>query len=75
MSKGIVIIEIDNSKGIWEYLVDDGDNWVEVSNSSIILLIVIDSDCLCFVFEIDFFGKKSIKFCGWDMMDGSSNII
>ncbi|MBS9771436.1 MAG: tandem-95 repeat protein, partial [Trichodesmium erythraeum GBRTRLIN201] len=72
-SKGIAITEIDNSKGIWEYSVDDGDNWVEVSNSSTTLLTATDSDRLRFVPETDFFGKKSIKFRGWDTTDGSSN--
>ncbi|MDE5117144.1 MAG: Ig-like domain-containing protein, partial [Trichodesmium sp. St2_bin2_1] len=70
---GIAITEIDNSNGLWEYSVDDGANWVKVSNSSTTLLTATNSDRLRFVPNNDFFGNANIKFRGWDTTDGSSN--
>jgi hypothetical protein len=72
-SSGIAITEIDNSNGLWEYSVDDGANWVKVSNSSTTLLTATNSDRLRFVPNNDFFGNANIKFRGWDTTDGSSN--
>ncbi|NET46188.1 MAG: tandem-95 repeat protein [Okeania sp. SIO2B3] len=70
---GIAITQIDNSNGLWQYSVDDGTNWVDVSNSNTTLLTATTSDRLRFIPNTDFFGNATIQFRGWDTTDGSSN--
>ncbi|MGB3513321.1 MAG: tandem-95 repeat protein, partial [Microcoleaceae cyanobacterium] len=70
---GIAITQIDNSNGLWEYSVDEGTNWVNLSNSSTTLLTATTGDRLRFVPNTDFFGNAEITFRGWDTTDGSSN--
>ncbi|NEP88670.1 MAG: tandem-95 repeat protein [Okeania sp. SIO2C2] len=72
-SSGIAITQIDNSNGLWQYSVDDGTNWVDVSNSNTTLLTATTSERLRFVPNTDFFGDATIQFRGWDTTDGSSN--
>ncbi|NEN90393.1 MAG: tandem-95 repeat protein, partial [Okeania sp. SIO3H1] len=72
-SSGIAITQIDNSNGLWQYSVDDGTNWVDVSNSNTTLLTATTSERLRFVPNTDFFGNATIQFRGWDTTDGSSN--
>ncbi|NEQ74342.1 MAG: tandem-95 repeat protein, partial [Okeania sp. SIO2C9] len=72
-SSGVAITQIDNSNGLWQYSVDDGTNWIDVSNSNTTLLTATTSDRLRFVPNTDFFGNATIQFRGWDTTDGSSN--
>ncbi|MGD1713409.1 cadherin-like domain-containing protein, partial [Dapis sp. BLCC M172] len=72
-SSGIAITQIDNSNGLWQYSVDEGENWVDVSNSSTTLLTATDADRLRFIPNTDFLGNATIEFRGWDTTDGSSN--
>ena len=72
-SSGVAITQIDNSNGLWQYSVDEGENWVDVSNSSTTLLTATDNDRLRFVPNTDFFGNATIEFRAWDTTDGSSN--
>ncbi|NER03898.1 MAG: tandem-95 repeat protein, partial [Okeania sp. SIO3C4] len=72
-STGVAITQIDNSNGLWQYSVDDGTNWVDVSSSNTTLLTATTSDRLRFVPNTDFFGNATIEFRGWDTTDGSSN--
>ncbi|NES07707.1 MAG: tandem-95 repeat protein, partial [Okeania sp. SIO2F4] len=72
-SSGVAITQIDNSNGLWQYSVDNGTNWVDISNSSTTLLTATDNDRLRFVPNTDYFGNSTIQFRAWDTTDGSSN--
>ncbi|NEO52128.1 MAG: tandem-95 repeat protein [Okeania sp. SIO3B5] len=72
-SSGVAITQIDNTNGLWQYSVDAGKNWVDVSTSNTTLLTATANDRLRFVPNTDFFGNATIQFRAWDTTDGSSN--
>lgn len=71
---GVAVSEVETTNGVWQYTVDNGTNWIEFTNFSI--LLGANGDLLGskvrFIPHRHFYGTSRIKYRCWDFTNGST---
>jgi Ca2+-binding RTX toxin-like protein len=71
-TKSIAVTQVDNSNGIWQYSLNDGEGWSNIGTVSQTRTLLLDSqNKIRFVPNLNFVGRSSFSFKAWD---GSSGI-
>jgi hypothetical protein len=72
--EALAIVKVDNSNGIWQYFLDQGNSWNEINNVSESNALLLDADSkIRFIPNIDFNGTATFNFRAWDMTSGNNS--
>jgi Calx-beta domain/FG-GAP-like repeat/RTX calcium-binding nonapeptide repeat (4 copies) len=71
--EGIAVIGVDNTNGIWQYSIDDGDNWIDFAVSATSATLLRDTEKIRFFPNLGYNGTAKITFRAWDSSDGNAS--
>ncbi len=71
--EGIAVIGVDNTNGIWQYSIDDGDNWIDFAVSGTSATLLRDTEKIRFFPNLGYNGTAKITFRAWDGSDGNAS--
>ncbi|MCC6573361.1 MAG: hypothetical protein IT462_06165 [Planctomycetes bacterium] len=70
--KGIAVIGVDSANGTWQYSLDSGVNWVDLSSASNNAAVLLrDVDMVRFIPNAEFNGAADISYRAWDRTTGN----
>ncbi len=71
--KGIAVTGVDNSNGIWEYSIDNGQNWTEFGvPSTAAARLLADTAKVRFRPNANYSGSATITYQAWDQTSGTN---
>ena len=71
-TKGIALVELDRLNGRWQFTMDDGATWQNVSQNYSLLLEAVDEQRVRFIPDRNFNGIVDIVIVAWDGSDDTS---
>ncbi|MEG4626318.1 hypothetical protein Q5691_18770, partial [Microcoleus sp. w1-18aA5] len=74
-TKSIAVTQVDNSNGIWQYSLSDGEGWSNIGTVSQTKALLLDSSHkIRFVPNLNFVGRSSFSFKAWDGSSGTAGL-
>ena len=74
-TKSIAVTQVDNSNGIWQYSLKDGEGWINIGTLSQTNALLLNSTHkIRFVPNLNFIGRSSFSFKAWDGSSGTAGL-